>query len=354
MTSPNDILELMRHGHAARKTGSLHHFTLRKNLISFPAFERTINEIALLHYRWKKSGVCEGLLIYGQHGSGKSTTVEHYEGKFPRKRIQGVIKIPVLRVTTPETPSVIALSDALLTSLGDPLATRGTAAMKLNRIVHFLKECDVEMLILDEFHHFYDTHRVMEGRRVSDWLKNLMNVTKVCIVVVGLPRAIAVLNANPQLRRRFAAPFHHREFGFVSAEAQREFRGLLDVIENRLPVRFNAPLATPEVARQMFYASNGLIDYVVKIVDGAVVNSNAKQGQEIPNSVLVESFKRNVWEACPDWLNPFLADKLRRLTQTREPFCDWDDPAAYMASERSIRARSSVDIGAGTTAGVAS
>lgn len=349
MTQNDEILSLLPLNHLARTAHSLHHFTLRKELIAFPGFQKTVEEIALLHYRWRQSGVCEGLLVYGQHGSGKSTAIKHYLTQFRRKRVVGVSKIPVLFALTPETPSVVSLSDVLLTSLGDPVATRGTAATKLNRIVHFFKECGVEMLVLDEFHHFYDTHRILEGRRVSDWLKNLMNLTGVCIVLVGLPRSIAALNANPQLRRRFSAPLHHAEFTFNDAQAQREFRALLSALEQRLPVSCIPPLADPQMARRMYYATHGLIDYVVKIMDDAVAMSGLKAGETIGLEALASAFKRKVWAECPDWINPFLTEKLRLLTQDKEPFGDWDGPLQYLLSTRtrSMAGMSSVSANGG-------
>ena len=334
MNLTDKILSVLGDRHPALENGSLHHFTLRKELISFSVFEQSVQAIALLHYRWRKSGVSEGLLVYGQHGSGKSTVTEYYLKQFPRRRIGGTTKIPILLALTPETPSVVSLSDVLLSSLGDPIATRGTAAMKLNRIVHFVKECSVEMIILDEFHHFYDTHRVSEGRRVSDWLKNLMNLTGVCVVLVGLPRSIAALNSNPQLRRRFGSPLHHSEFNFIESAEQSDFRGLLASLELRLPVSFRTSLADPSIALQMYYATHGLIDYVVKIIDDAVAMSGAKAGETITNHNLSSAFKRKIWADCPDWINPFLTDKPRKLTQAREPFCDWDDPRRYSMSAR--------------------
>lgn len=334
MKSNDDILNFLPLNHPARKTHSLHDFTLRKELIAFPTFQKTVEEIALLHYRRRQSEVSEGLLVYGQHGSGKSTAITHYLSQFKPKRVAGVSRIPVLFSLTPDTPSVVSLSEALLTSLGDPLAKRGTAATKLNRIVHFFKECGVEMLVLDEFQHFYDTHRILEGRRVSDWLKNLMNLTGICIVLVGLPRSIAALNANPQLRRRFRAPLHHAEFRFNDAAAQREFRALLSALEQRLPVRCTPSLAEPEVARRMYYATHGLIDYVVKIIDGAVAMSGVRTGESIGLEALASAFKNEVWKECPDWINPFLTEKLRLLTQDKEPFGDWDEPHQYLLSTR--------------------
>lgn len=353
MSISNETLDLVLNRRTAPSRGSLHDFSLKKNLIQFAAFESSLNEIALLHYRGRSAGVNEGLLIYGQHGSGKSTVIEHYLRLFPHVRRGGVMHIPVLRVLTPETPSVVSLSDAILGSLDQTLPPRGSAAAKLNKIVHFFQVCRVELLILDEFHHFYDSHRVQEGRRVSDWLKNLMNLTGVCVVLVGLPRSVAALNINPQLRRRFNAPLHHREFEFKSLDAQREYRTLLRAIEELLPVKFERSLAEPLVARQMYYATHGLIDYVVRIIDDAVSMSGAKKGDLISNVNLSMAFKRRVWADCPDWINPFLTEKLRLLTQAREPFCDLDDPYAYTLSERTRHAPRARDASEDRNGGVA-
>lgn len=89
----------------------------------------------------------------------------------------------------------------------------------------------------------------------------------------------------------------------------------------------------------MYYATHGLIDYIVKVLDDAVAMSGAKSGQVLGSKHLVSAFKRQVWAECPDWINPFLAEKLRLLIQPREPFCDWDDPGQYSLSERTRKSR---------------
>jgi hypothetical protein len=322
--------------HPIRKNADIAGFTLRNQILLYSAFENTINEIRMLHYRFLKSRVSEGLLIYGQQGSGKSTSVKYYAKHFPRNRVDGVIRMPVLTVITPESPTVKSLSDVILAALGDPLTTNSTAAKKAERIKYFFKVCQVEMLILDEFHHFHDSRRSKSSGEVSDWLKNLMNTTGVCIVLVGLPRAISALNANGQFRRRFASPLHHKEFNFTTREEQIEFRTVLKGIERLLPVKFEKPLETGEIAMRMYFASHGLIDYVVKIIDDAVATSGAKTGEKISIDRLRVAFKRKVWADCPDWLNPIVSTVPRRLTKPREPFCDWDDPTKYTLSDRSV------------------
>lgn len=335
MRSLDAIMRMGALNHPIHTNADIAGFTLRNQILLYSAFENTLNEIRMLHYRYLKSSVSEGLLIYGQQGSGKSTSVKYYAKHFPRKRVDGVIRVPVLSVITPESPTVKSLSDVILAALGDPLTTNSTAAKKAERIKYFFKLCQVEMLILDEFHHFHDSRRSKSSGEVSDWLKNLMNTTGVCIVLVGLPRAISALNANGQLRRRFASPIHHREFNFTTREEQYEFRTVLKGIESLLPVTFEKRLESGEIALRMYFATHGLIDYVVKIIDDAVATSGVKPGGIISIDCLARAFKRKVWADCPDWLNPIVSTMPRKLTRPREPFCDWDDPSKYTLSERS-------------------
>ena len=105
------------------------------------------------------------------------------------------------------------LAEAILRALGDPAAAKGTTAEKTQRIIGFFRECGVQLLLIDEFQHFFDGTRVAESRRVSDWLKLLINKVGLPVVLAGLPRAIQVVNINPQLRRRFAAPYYMEPVG---------------------------------------------------------------------------------------------------------------------------------------------
>jgi hypothetical protein len=307
--------------------------TLRRSLIHYPQFCAAVREIADLHERWRSNANPGGMLMYGQSGSGKTTVLDYYVEQFPRKNKQGVIQIPVLKVLTPESPTVKSLAEQILIALGDPAAERGSAATKTRRIAHLFNKCSVEMLILDEFHHFYESHRVSEGRKVSDWLKNLLSDCKIPILLCGLPRSIAALNANIQLRRRFSAPHHLREFSFGTEDDQLEFRGLLKEMEAHLPVRARAPLSDPDIARRFFVASAGLIDYVVKIVDRYISQCDSRH---LSLHELASAFRKEIWADVPDALNPFLApaSRLRLLTEPREPFDGWDNPARYTLSKR--------------------
>lgn len=310
--------------------------TLRHLIIEHPEFTRAVREIASLHKRWVDCGIAGALLIVGQSGCGKSTLLKYYLERFPRVRVARKTRIPVLRVPTPEAPTVKSFSEAFLVALGDIAASRGSAAVKTQRIIHFIKECEVDLILVDEFHHFCDSNS-QERRRVTDWLKNLLNECNKPIVLFGLPRSISALYANEQLRRRFASPYYYREFNFTTDEEQDLFRGVLRHFQDLTDLPWAFQLSHPEVAMRFHFATNGLIDYVVKILDDLMARFNPIETECVDYPALQLSFKAQIWADVPVALNPFNPkESPRRLNKTNEPFSIWDDPRAYTMSKRAM------------------
>lgn len=336
MTTQNPMLELLNLGLSDSAVSAsfkgLTTFTLRNQIIEHPEFTLAVREIARRHQRGMEAGVAESSLLVAQTGSGKTTLLEYYESRFPRTETNRGTRIPVLRVDTPESPSVKTLGEAVLAAMGDPAASKGTASAKTNRIIHFFKECGVELLLIDEFQHFYDGQRASEAKRVSDWLKNLINKVGIPVILAGLPRSIAVVNANPQLRRRFGAPHYMKPFGFDNQEEQLEFRGVLNGIQSRIPVPCT-DLSEANMAQRFYFASHGLLDYVVKIIDDAVSRASIVSGEQLTQKSFEASFKRTIWLDAPDHLNPFSKGAtLRLLNRTLEPFDMWDDITQYTST----------------------
>jgi hypothetical protein len=306
-------------------------FTLRSQRIYYAVFSEAIRRISRLHDRGINAGTAEGLLIIGQSGGGKTAIADFYVSKFPRVQSETGLTIPVLRVDTPESPSVKTFAQQILIALGDPAADRGTAETKTQRLIVLLEKCKVQLLIVDEFQHFFDGHRASEARRITDWLKNLLNRVRIPVVLFGLPRSIVVLRLNPQLRRRFASPHYLRPFSLADGEFA-ELRSVLKTFHDLIKVPC-VPLHDVDVARRFFYASNGLIDYVVKVLDEAVSTSCLKEGERLDLPHFARAFKSVVWGDVPPRLNPFSNDAIHRpLIKRGEPFDNWDDPKAYSSS----------------------
>jgi len=305
-------------------------FTVRHQVVEYAGFSRAIAELARIHRRGLVAHVSESLQIVGQTGSGKTTLVRWYEQHFPRHQVDGTLIIPVLYVETPEAPSIKSLAEAVLTALGDPWAQKGTAAEKTERILYLCRACGVQLIVIDEIQHFIDGDRRSELMRLTDWLKRLINMLERPVVLCGLPRSMLVTRANPQLRRRFAAPYYLEPFRFDAKEQQLQFRGLLKALSAELPDG-SIDLSAHAEACRMYFATCGLIDYVVKLIDDSVSRGGSGSSGAITREDLAASFARTIWMGAPDRLNPFNPKaKLRVLNRPGEPFEIWDDIHRYL------------------------
>jgi len=87
-----------------------------------------------------------------------------------------------------------------------------------------LKLCEIELLLIDEFQHFYYANSIVEFRKISDWLKNLISNTGLAVVLAGLPEAELVVRSNEQLDRRFSTRLALTPFDLDSPHEFDEFR----------------------------------------------------------------------------------------------------------------------------------
>jgi hypothetical protein len=230
------------------------------------------------------------------------------------------------------------LAEAILLELNDPYASKGNGTQKTDRIIYLCKRCGVQLLILDEFQHFSDSGRIREAERVTNWLKLLLLKLQIPVVVVGLPRSIAVVNSNPQLRRRFGAPHYLAPFSLDSEAERLEFRGVLKQLGKGLPPG-SVQVDEPQLAQRFFHASCGLMDYLVKIVDDAASRGGTGVNGAITLADLSMAFKRTVWSVVPDRLDPFgQRPQMRLLTRLGEPFEGQDNIATYLLGGRAHRA----------------
>lgn len=318
----------------ARQCNPHRNFTLRKKVLEHPEFTAAVRKLADAHGRFLQTKAAQGLAFVGQSGSGKSTVIDYYGRKFPFQHGPTGRRMPVVRVITPESPTVKTLAQAFLDAMDAPSA-KGTTQEKTKRFIKYVHDCGVQMLIIDEFQHFLEgggraTQRV---RSITDWLKNLLTECEAVVVLVGLPKSIRALNVNEQLRRRFASPHEMKPFAYVTAEQQRDFQDLLASLQQLLPCP-SVALDTPEMARLFYFATMGLIDYVVKILDGAVSAGGTGPNGELQQRDLAEAFREHVWASCPEALNPFAPGALlRELTERNEPFEGWDDIHQYTMSK---------------------
>ncbi|MFM0298237.1 MULTISPECIES: TniB family NTP-binding protein [Paraburkholderia] len=275
-------------------------------------------------------------LLVGESGTGKTWIARCLRSILPESESDGIRIKPVLVVETPTAPTLKSLAQAILVALGDPLASLGNAEVKRLRALALIRQCQVQMLIVDELQHFLDHGSHNSPQSVADWLKNFVEDAQIPCLLMGLPRSTAILTLNEQLRRRFSARIELLPFSIERDEEEMEFRSILNALDEMLPCRRRSGLAEPETARRIYMATNGLIGYVRRLTTGAYELMEAANQCSIDRALLQEAFVQEIWRGGQEELNPFHSRfSFRRLDQPGEPFA----PTSRRGETRGARRR---------------
>lgn len=287
-------------------------FKLATKPIPHRRHREALLSIADLHQRRLTHAIGEGLLLNGPSGAGKSTILHTYHAAYPRTHEAERTHIPVLFVKVPSSPTTKSLAGAILTALGKKNAHRGTAPEKTTWIYDLFARCGVEIVLLDEFQHLFYPPTLSAFRDITDWLKNFLEDTQVGLVGSGLPAAELVVDSNEQLARRFSERIRITPFSYDDADDFLEFRGILKAFAAHLPLPTETPLFEANLARRFHVGSYGLLDYVIKILEGAASVAAAAGLDSIDLTVLAAGFRNRVWRDVPERLNPFHPESLLR------------------------------------------
>ena len=275
--------------------------------IKYPRLRELYAKIDFCREFSKISAEPECILINGTKGAGKTTLIEWYAGNFPIRELPEKRIVPVLVVTVPSPATVKGLGSAMLKALGDPAADKGTVSSITLRLKDYIKDCEVELIIFDEFQHFDDRQSKKVLKTVSDWLKNLINETDVAIVLVGMPGCESVLEneGNEQLKRRFSSREHIAPFMWDTPEHIVEFRQLLKRLDDALPLLKDSHLADYRTAYLIHCATDGVINYVMKLLRWAARLAIANGVEKITESILAEAYEERLAKEFPKRPNPF-------------------------------------------------
>jgi hypothetical protein len=191
------------------------------------------------------------ILIVGDSNNGKSTVIERFKKLYGESYVngEGDAVIPVLVAESP-TPDEKGLYAAILEEFLTPYRTTDSAAKLRYQVIHLMRDCHVRILIIEELHSLL-AGTAMQQRLVMNVLKFLCNELCIPVVGVGTRDAVRVLHTDPQHASRFDV------VKLPTWEMDKEFRRILQGIEQILPLRFPSNLSDREKAPLLLSISEG-------------------------------------------------------------------------------------------------
>lgn len=295
-----------------------------KIYVIYPCLQEVFTKIGRCHQRSKRPSEPRCLFISGMSGCGKTSSAEYYLKDFPRIETDEGTVVPVLfsSILSPATDKSVVTG--LLESIGDPCSYRGTVVSQTLRLIKLIKKCKVELIILDEFQHLIDRESAKILQNAANWLKTLINETQIPMVLLGMPWSDVILRANSQLKRRFQARLELNPFNWKTPEGQNDFRKLLKMIEERLPLMERSNLADFNMAFRCFCASGGIIFNVMRIIRTATEIALTLKQEKLTLDCLAQAYEEEIGLTDIQSGNPFEVKEDKLTIPFEEPLETWD------------------------------
>lgn len=301
--------------------------------IVYPRLQNILNVIDEIYCLSGISSEANCLFITGHSGVGKTSLIEHYLQNHPREELADRTCVPVFSVEIPSQASIKDLASTMLDALGDPNPASGTKVSITNKLYKLLSSCHVRLIIIDEFQHIINNATDRKFDDVANWLKGLINHTKIPIVLLGLPESEEILLRNSQLRRRFYYIRNIEPFNIANSKGEAEFVKFLSIIREKSNFEFEDDFfLTREFYLPLFFSANGTVANIIKFVKlvfrYAVKRNTNIIKKEYFEYIYNESVFKNE-KIFPNFQNPF--------SVKFDTFLSWTIVNVNLSSEKSFR-----------------
>jgi hypothetical protein len=278
-------------------------------LIRYPRFKALHTDIRECQEMSRLANEPQCMSLEGVTGAGKSTLIRDYVALFPRIEQADGTRIPIFFAETPSPVTVKGMAATLLARLGDPAAHHGTLWAMNFRLIHLMIDCQVELVILDDFHHLIDKETNCILEQVSDWLKVLIKETGIPFLVVGIEGKVErILEANAQLSRLFALRQTLEPFRYDSSDEAsiQEFGRFVHYAEQAIGAPLPATIPRLELLHRLHEATEGVVGNLMNLLRYATLLTRQNEQETIALSTLAIAFDKRLAKHLKKKSNPFL------------------------------------------------
>lgn len=292
---------------------------MNKNLSSDPSLRSLVRRIRIhtdqvkavlaRFEQWMagaRHGVQVSALIVGDSGVGKTEIARAICEKYASSRDSDGRTSPVVFVQTPDSPSGIALIEAILEALGDPRPGSGTKTAKRRRLLKMFRDQGVLFVILDDIQQLIDPSREWLSYDASECLKTILKMSSTSFIGFGLPQATLLTKLNEQWERLNQGTIVVERFDWNSEASKCQLQSVLKTFQQKLPMFELPDLASEGMALRFYLATGGLIDYIAKILLQATWNAIDKDKAVIGTKDLQQAMETAICSSEPLGFSPFV------------------------------------------------
>lgn len=267
---------------------------VRSVSIEVDGYRRALNFMEGLLERSRRSNYPGGLWILAKGGQGKSFILESFIRQHsPVEKIEGLL-CEVLLISFPSRPSESDILLKILFTLGqNPESLKYKRNADLQTTVEkAMAHCGVRVILFDEAQHFWlsasgKTSRAEDrlGGSLGDFLKRLYDNTGVAYVFAGTPGLQALIDRDEQASTRWP--------GLVCLEQfanDEKFRGILDAIDEALPMEARSGLAEEPLKGKIHEASDGNFRRLKSFLSEAVFVAAEEGEKAVENRHFVQAY----------------------------------------------------------------
>lgn len=293
--------------------------------VPHPMLNRIIDEISRMAERCKNEKKGQAMLVCAGSGGGKTYIAKMFSRMRPEDHSGDVSVVPVVTFSIPSSPTQRSLGSALLQAMGDPKFRSGSAQDLFDRAILQLRQIQSEIIFIDNVHDIPERRGSKGVLHLGNWVRDLIDSSKCFVVLLGTPAAVVMTNSNSQLRRRTMKLMMMNPFGIRETPDEARFKRFLNTLDKKLPLAEMSGLNEQEISRSIFYATFGIMDCIVQLIQEALAHALDDSREKILKSDLEKAFEKIYFDAASN-CNPFSpGGPARILDGDGEPFHKWFD-----------------------------
>ncbi len=251
--------------------------------VRWMAYSRALQILAQLEdlLTMPKTHRMGNVLIVGETNNGKTMIVRKFAREHPpRLNLEGDAScFPVLLVEAPHVPEEGRFYNAILHALRAPFKAASRLDQREFQVMRLLETVGVRVLIIDEIHHILSGNRQRQ-RQFLAMIKQMGNELMIPIVGVGIQKAFAAINTDPQLASRFEPAI------LPKWRMGDEYLRLLATFEKTLPLQKASNLTAERIALKVLSMTEGTIGEISTLLRRAALHAIESRKEQITISVL--------------------------------------------------------------------